>query len=57
MIPISAINAVMSSALIGSPFFVVTLNTSRNGIMLSRAMACNNRGAPERLIDNASNFD
>ena len=48
MIPISAISAVMSSALIGSPFFVVTLNTSRNGIILSLAIACSNRGAPAK---------
>jgi len=44
--PMSEIAAVRMSALIGSPFFVVTEKRLRNGITPSEAMACNSRGAP-----------
>ena len=44
--PISDIVAVSSSALIGSPFFVVTENTLRNGMTPSEAIAWSSLGAP-----------
>ena len=44
--PISEIIAVRMSALMGSPFFVVTENRLRNGMTPSEAIACRSRGAP-----------
>ena len=47
--PSSDIAAVSNSALNGSPFLVVTLNTFRKGMTPSAAMACNNLGAPAQI--------
>ena len=46
IIPISAMKNVTTRALRGSPLFVSFLKMERKGIMSSRAMACNNLGAP-----------
>ena len=44
--PISEMAAVRSNARKGSPFFVVTANGDKNGMMPSAAIACKSRGAP-----------
>ena len=45
-IPASDINAVISSAHVGSPFLFPPAKIDRNGMTLSLAIACNNLGAP-----------
>jgi len=48
--PHSAIAAVKSSALIGSPFCDVTAKGFRKGMTPSAAIACSSLGAPEKYV-------